>query len=133
MRRLISTSRSRIHADAVELNAILAVSTARNSDADITGVLWSDGTNFAQVLEGDWDAVGATMSRLRADPRHTDIDVVFDREVTTRQFGNWAMILANDGESATAATAYMMGVSLSERTPSTERLREVILRCEAKL
>ncbi|MBB5710824.1 BLUF domain-containing protein [Sphingomonas xinjiangensis] len=130
MRRLIYTSRSRIHADPLELNAILAVSSARNSEADITGVLWSDGTNFAQIVEGGWEAVGATMDRLRADPRHTDINVAFDREVQTRQFGNWAMILANDGESATAATAYMIGVSLNERKPSAERLREVILRSE---
>ena len=130
MRRLIYTSRSCIHADAVEMDAILTVSTARNREADVTGMLWSDGTNFAQILEGDWDAVGATMTRLRADPRHTNIDVVFDREVTTRQFGNWAMTLANDGETATAATGYMIGVSLDESTSSAERLREVVLRSE---
>ncbi len=37
-------------------------------------MLWANGENFAQVIEGDPDNVGRTMGRIRADRRHTDID-----------------------------------------------------------
>jgi hypothetical protein len=69
MRRIIYTSRSRTRDDLAELDAIMEVSIARNIEAGITGMLWSDGANFAQVIEGGHDQVGATMSRIRSDPR----------------------------------------------------------------
>jgi hypothetical protein len=68
MRRIIYTSRSLIEGNLAELDAILAESIAWNTTAGITGMLWSDGKNFAQVIEGAHDEVGATMDRIRSDP-----------------------------------------------------------------
>jgi hypothetical protein len=128
MQRLIYTSEATAQTDPWALEAILAISTKRNSEAGVTGMLWSNGESFAQVLEGDRKAVDATMERIRADPRHTKIDVVFNCSVLSRQFGTWAMVLANDDYLAAANTAFMIGFSLGERTPSAEKLRKVILK-----
>jgi hypothetical protein len=124
MRRIIYTSRSLIEGDLAELDAIVSVSIACNTTAGITGMLWSDGANIAQVIEGDRDEVGATMDRIRVDPRHTDIDTVFDRSVMSRQFGDRAMRRANDGEASTRSTTFLLGFALGERTASAKRLYE---------
>jgi hypothetical protein len=130
MRRIIYTSRPLTKADLAELDAIVAESIARNTKAGITGMLWSDGANFAQVIEGDYDEVGATMDRIRADPRHTDIEVVLDRAVVSRQFGNWAMRRADDNEASTPITTFLLGFALGERTASAKRLYEIIIATE---
>ncbi|MBD8620443.1 BLUF domain-containing protein [Sphingomonas sp. CFBP 13728] len=130
MRRIIYTSRPLTEANLAELDAIVAESIARNTKVGITGMLWSDGANFAQVIEGDHDEVGATMDRIRSDPRHTDIEVVLDRAVVSRQFGNWAMRRADDGEASTPSTTFLLGFALGERTASAKRLYEIIIATE---
>jgi hypothetical protein len=130
MRRIIYTSRPLTKGDLAELDAIVAESIARNTKAGITGMLWSDGANFAQVIEGGHDEVGATMDRIRADPRHTDIEVVLDRSVVSRQFGNWAMRRADDGEASTPSTTFLLGFALGERTASAKRLYKNIMAFE---
>ncbi|WP_010188000.1 BLUF domain-containing protein [Sphingomonas sp. PAMC 26605] len=130
MRRIIYTSISLTGTDLAELDAIVTESIASNTKAGITGMLWSNGANFAQVLEGGHDEVGATMDRIRADPRHVDIEVVLDRAVVSRQFGNWAMRRADDGEASTPGTTFLLGFALSERTASAKRLYEIIMAIE---
>lgn len=130
MRRIIYTSRSLTKGDPAELDAIVAESIAWNTKAGITGMLWSDGANFAQVIEGGHDEVGATMDRIRADPRHTDIEVALDRAVSSRQFGTWAMRRADAGQASTPSTTFMLGFALRERTACAKRLYEIIIATE---
>ncbi|WP_081469605.1 BLUF domain-containing protein [Sphingomonas sp. PAMC 26617] len=49
----------------------MEVLIVRNIKAGVTGMLWSQGANFAQVIKGSYDQVGATMDRILSDPRHT--------------------------------------------------------------
>ena len=121
MRRLIYISRSLM--DASEIGSLVTVSTERNARVGITGMLWASNGCFAQVLEGDREQIAATMRRIARDPRHADIEVLLDREVTSRQFGNWSMRSAEDGE----ATAFMVGFALTQHTEPAERLREIVL------
>jgi hypothetical protein len=130
MRRIIYTSRSLTEGNLAELDAIVAESIVWNTKAGITGMLWSDNTNFAQVIEGGLDEVGATMDRIRADPRHTDIEIVLDRPILSRQFGNWAMRRADDGEASTPGTTFLLGFALGERTASAKRLYKIIIAAE---
>jgi len=130
MRRIIYTSRSLTGGVLAEIDAIVAISIVLNIKAGITGMLWSDGANFAQVIEGGDDEVGATIDRIRADPRHTDINVVLDRAVVSRQFGAWAMRQADGGEASTPATTFLLGFALGERTASAKRLYEIIIAAE---
>jgi hypothetical protein len=127
LRRIIYVSRSLIGSDTRGLDAILSSSIRWNTEVQVTGMLWANGTNFAQVLEGHPDKIGLTMDRIRSDHRHADIDVLLDREVRGRQFGNWSMWRAGDDNASANGTAFIVGFALGERSASARRLHEIAL------
>jgi hypothetical protein len=127
LRRLIYLSRSLVGADPSALEPIVSSSIARNAEADVTGMLWADGQNFAQVIEGDFAEISETMDRIRADHRHTDLVVLLDRPVSSRQFGDWSMRLAADDVESSHATTFMIGFAMGERSASAKRLYEIIV------
>lgn len=130
MRRLVYISRSLIDSDVASLDAMVRQSSARNTSVGITGMLWFDGANFAQVLEGEHDRVGELMQRIEQDARHTDLQIVVDREVNGRAFGHWGMIQPDDGPESMASTAFLVGLSMAQRGPVAERLHDIIVACE---
>lgn len=77
--------------EGVDLDVILQQSRHNNAVDGITGLLWSDGGHFLQVLEGPADSVATVYARIAADPRHRDIRILSDRTVETREFGYWSM------------------------------------------
>jgi hypothetical protein len=127
---MIYTSRARADLDPGDLDAIVDHASRRNVRTGITGMLWWDGANFAQVLEGPHDAIERTMQRIRNDGRHGDMAVVLDRPVAGRVFGDWAMKRCDTDPESTANTSFLTGLAASERTPAARRLFEVMLTCE---
>jgi hypothetical protein len=77
--------------------AILAASQRNNSAADITGLLYSDGKRFLQVLEGPEEAVQTTYDRIKGDTRHNAVVILSRRDIQSREFGNWAMAARSPG------------------------------------
>lgn len=71
--------------------AILEESRHNNALDGITGLLWTDGHRFLQVIEGGEEAVDACYARIRADIRHRAIVTILERTVDRREFGYWAM------------------------------------------
>jgi Sensors of blue-light using FAD len=71
--------------------AILEESRHNNALDGITGLLWTDGQRFLQVIEGGEEAVDACYARIRADTRHRAIVTILERTVDRREFGYWAM------------------------------------------
>jgi hypothetical protein len=70
---------------------ILEVSVRNNKRNDITGMmLYADG-NIVQVLEGESTSVTDTFSRILVDMRHVGIFVLYEREISERDFGSWSM------------------------------------------
>lgn len=126
LRRIIYTSRSLIGPDPSELEAIESSSIRRNAEVDVTGMMWADDQNFAQVIEGDPHMVGRTMDRIRADRRHTGISVLLDRPVSSRQFGGWSMRRAGNDNESVPGTSFMIGFALGERTPAAGLLYEIV-------
>lgn len=127
LRRLIYVSRSLIGADPEGMAAILSSSVRWNTELEVTGVLWAHSDNFAQVIEGEPDKVGRTMDRIGSDRRHVDIEVLLDRTVLSRQFGDWSMRLAADDVTSADATAFMIGFAMGQRTASAKRLYDTVL------
>ena len=78
-----------------KLVALLGKSRANNKASGITGMLLFRGGNFMQVLEGSPDALGATLERIRRDPRHHDITVIGDFMVPQRSFADYQMGFAH--------------------------------------
>lgn len=69
-----------------------------NAIDGITGLLFSNGRRFLQVIEGSSDSIETTFARIRRDSRHHDITVLRDAEVREREFGYWAMANRHRGE-----------------------------------
>lgn len=100
-----------------EIATILATSIRNNRRAGVTGLLYTDAKRFLQVLEGDDDAVQATLDRIRADGRHRGIVVLHDRQVEARQFGEWAMAERRLGEQSDAFDR-RIGTLLAKASPA---------------
>ena len=118
LRQLIYTSLSVPTGTKVELDPIYESSRHNNALDGITGLLFSDGKCFVQVLEGDPDAVDAAMDRIRADPRHHRIEVLRDVAVEQREFGQWSMADRRRGERADEFDARLAAL-LRRASPET--------------
>ncbi len=93
----VSLSNLNLPGEAAEIDRIVGIARARNAALGITGALLFTETRFAQVLEGASAAVGEVMALIERDPRHRDIHVVLDEEITARRFDRWS--LAYSGSS----------------------------------
>ena len=71
--------------------AIFEQSRHNNAIDGVTGLLYTDGFRFMQVLEGSPESIEATFGRIRRDPRHRDLIVLQDGEQEERTFGYWSM------------------------------------------
>ena len=70
---------------------ILATSRRKNAAAGLTGFLHRENDIYYQWLEGPEDEVMATFSRISADDRHGDIEVLDQQQTATRSFPTWSM------------------------------------------
>ncbi len=87
----VYVSHAREDLDAQALHDILAASVRHNDASGITGFLLHGHGLFMQVLEGDAKAVEATMQRILADTRHSQLRVLEHGPVARREFSDWAM------------------------------------------
>jgi hypothetical protein len=127
MHRLIYISRDLIGDDHGERRKIVAASAIRNEACGVTGMLWFDGVNFAQVLEGDRVAIDETMARIRADNRHTNIQIVCERQIKHRMFQRWSMALPDHGPDSASSTAFLIGIARSVGGEAASRLYEIVI------
>ncbi len=86
----------------VDTAAILAVSRRNNARDRVTGLLYANGKRFLQVLEGETVDVERTLVRITADTRHRAMVVLSCRDVSVREFGDWAMAERVAGEGGDA-------------------------------
>ncbi len=117
MLQLVYVSTATAVSGAGEPETILAVSRANNARDAITGLLYSDGKRFLQALEGPSAAVEAAFARIRSDPRHRAVVVLSRREVSAREFGEWAMAHRGDDADGDAFVA-RVGQLAAQAAPS---------------
>lgn len=96
MRQLLYISTSTKPAIGDVLATILVQSRRNNAAAGLSGLLWTDGSRFLQVLEGDDQSLSTTFSRIATDARHKAIVMLHDRSIADRTFGLWSMALSTD-------------------------------------
>lgn len=72
-------------------NSILKTAQAWNRANDITGVLCQGQGVFLQVLEGDRGVVTKLYSRIFADQRHTNVEMLHCESIVQRRYGQWSM------------------------------------------
>jgi hypothetical protein len=100
--RLIYASTAREPLDGRGLARLVRHARAANRAAGVTGVLVYDAGRFLQVLEGPAPTVAALATRIAADPRHVDFDVISEQTGIRRGFAGWDMQLALRGRGGPA-------------------------------
>ena len=91
MYRLIYKSRSSGPVDRDSVRRILHSSMEMNREHGVRGALLATATHFLQVLEGEYEALNETFSRIMKDPRHHDIRLVHFAPAGRQLFRDWAM------------------------------------------
>ena len=74
-----------------QLKSILTVAHKNNSAFNITGMLVYSERSFFQVIEGPQHNIKKLLTIIENDHRHKNILVLFDEEITQRNFSNWSM------------------------------------------
>lgn len=92
MRRVVYASRVGRQVRYADAEGIAKAASARNALAELTGILLYTPSHFIQLLEGDESAIRSTLARIRKDPRHSELRIIDDVEVDSREFGAWAMV-----------------------------------------
>ena len=74
-----------------ELIELLRVSRENNGKLDVTGMLLYRNRFFIQVLEGERETVRSLFNKIKKDPRHEGVLMVYDGPIATRTFSSWKM------------------------------------------
>ena len=77
------------------LVALLSEARDANAVRDVTGLLLYREGSFYQVLEGSESAVMARNVAMTADPRHKEVNILFNGETDAREFADWKMGFLN--------------------------------------
>jgi hypothetical protein len=80
-----------------DLYELVQAAQARNAVESITGLMLYDDGRFYQWLEGPAEKVSGLMRAIARDQRHTEIEILSDKPIAARQFGDWKMRLATRG------------------------------------
>ena len=107
--RLVYVSRNTVAGDedvlGREIASILDVARTLNAATGITGALMYNGGCFAQVLEGEHDALQDTFERIQCDERHDEVRLLGLDPIAGRGFGDWSMAYVGRDETSRAAFA----------------------------
>jgi len=76
---------------SIMTQSILEKAQAWNKAHDITGVLCQGQGVFLQALEGERRAVTDLYSRIHADQRHTNVEILHCESIIQRRYKNWSM------------------------------------------
>lgn len=96
---LTYVSKPAVPMDADGLSEIWLQSLERNEASGITGGLFFSGEHFIQTIEGEEDAVVALVEHIRKDPRHDNVEIVAENDITVRFYPDSPMKLI-DGSCA---------------------------------
>jgi len=79
----------------IDLFYLLAHARENNAKLGLSGIVIYDRGHFFQWLEGNDEPLGRVWNAIRADPRHTDVQVLIDQQIPTRLFAGWSMQFAH--------------------------------------
>ncbi len=105
MLQLLYVSSAKKEAMPIDLETLLAECERNNSRDEVTGMMFTDGRRFLQVLEGPKATVEDTFLRIMTDKRHHAVVLLSRREIARREFGEWSMALRATGEEHDAFAA----------------------------
>lgn len=105
---------------------ILAASDRNNRRDGLTGALVVTATHFLQVLEGARQDLDRTLDRLRADPRHRDIEILNREPADQRQFGQWTMVAARITPSQSGVMKEIIDLARDDPAAASDEVRSLV-------
>ena len=123
---LLYTSVAAKELSDAELAGLLDQSRTNNQHFDITGLLIYHNREFAQLLEGEKQAVLDLFDRISEDRRHVAVGAFWEGPIKQRNFLQWRMAFIHSESVATnhlkgAAAVFEKGISLKESLLSNGR------------
>ena len=94
---------------------ILNSSHAKNKLNDLTGHLYYDGNSFLQIIEGEENAVRSLYEKIKIDPRHTNVETLYENEINERAFEGWEMAF-KELETSTVQNSMVMFNKLKQNS-----------------
>ena len=95
LHQLVYLSQSSHKMSKEDLLAIWKQAKANNATIDVTGSLFYNGGWFMQVLEGSASTLAVLYDKIRKDPRHQDIRLMYKEPASYRTFVRWSMNMTN--------------------------------------
>lgn len=74
------------------LAGILSAARRNNPQLGITGALICRHDVYLQLIEGPAEAIDALYTRILADDRHTNVELLLTEDMGERMFPAWAML-----------------------------------------
>ncbi len=116
--QLLYRSRAVNPVDETVLRRIQSSAARNNQRLDITGFLLHVGDTFVQLIEGPERSVLNLLSRLTADPRHTELMILHAAPTASRTAPGWSMGVFSreretDREQPNQALSKLLDVCLS--------------------
>ncbi|MDO7884892.1 BLUF domain-containing protein [Hymenobacter cheonanensis] len=114
MKHIVYISRAVHPLSDQELESLLMQCRRDNERHGITGILFYSHGNIAQLFEGEPAIADALFARIARDGRHSHVQKLIDRPITSRSFAEWSMAfhpLAPEGFTL------LQGFFLPQHTP----------------
>lgn len=91
MKQIIYTSTATKNVNIDVVNDLLTQCVSKNNEFDISGMILFDGKQFLQCIEGNEVQVNQLKENIFKDPRHENIHLIGETEITKRLFSQWCM------------------------------------------
>jgi hypothetical protein len=83
---------------AADIQGIVEKARIKNTKNNVTGLMLFRARMFLQLLEGEKKDVLAIFQKIAADPRHQDVEIIFEAEIkdASKLFPSWQMGFIGD-------------------------------------
>jgi len=108
------------------LRALLVRARARNTTAEVSGMLLHVDGAFLQVLEGDAPVLDALFHRIGADPRHKRVLLLLSQDLPERNFSDWSMGFFDASGRGAALPGYRQSAGFADLVGDTAKIRRVV-------
>lgn len=88
---IVYSSETPVPLSAEEVRSLLEHARKKNAEWNVTGLLCYDHKQFLQIIEGETDVIMDLFFAIQNDPRHTNVRILHEGDITARAFDDWKM------------------------------------------
>lgn len=88
---IVYSSETPVPLSTDEVQTLLKHARRKNTEWNVTGLLCYDNKQFLQIIEGEIDVIMDLFHAIQNDPRHTNIHILHEGDITARAFDDWKM------------------------------------------